>query len=344
MTLEDFLDPNRSTSECVPTPKSTSTWRTKFKSMWSGTKNDVEQWEKWIKNWESFQNTKRVRNLLWGAEGVPNEIRGELWLVCLEPRLYREITTVLYGMLQNRMATVRAKRDDESNLNTEESSLLESLKQLELDLDRTLPRLMSGEKRVFGCEGPKGVELGNILEIFSAFRPDIGYCQGMSFLAAMVALHIENEVDQFRAFMHVVNLPFFYAAYTFDMTVLRGYFAIFDVVFEEFLPILRSHFVQLEVDCSIFLTEWWFTCFVRSLPLRIACRFWDGLMIHGESMLFWASIALLHYYEAELLKCETFDEVLMLLTTKPGDIDSDRFWELWAQQNWPKQIRINPIM
>lgn len=42
-----------------------------------------------------------------------------------------------------------------------------------------------------------------ILQAFAMFRPDIGYVQGMSYLAAMVVMHVE---DEYRSFVNFSEL------------------------------------------------------------------------------------------------------------------------------------------
>jgi len=268
-------------------------------------------------------------------------LRGTLWMKCVDARVPKDAPRKLYAMLQNRVQLVKNSTDKSLTWNSELSVVAVALQQIQLDLDRTLPRLRSGEKKVFGIEGSKGAELAKILGSFAAHRPDVGYCQGMSFLAAIVALHIDDEVDQFHAFVHVVGLPFMYAAYTFNMDVVRSYFAHFDNLVNDFLPGVWHHFKRLKVEYSIFLTEWWFTCFVRSLPLEIARRFWDAIFVDGEVALFCCALALLNYLQQDILDCESFDDVLMILTACPSEIDSTRFWELWDQEHWHKNVRIH---
>ena len=52
--------------------------------------------------------------------------------------------------------------------------------------------------------GPFYQQLWDILETYSIFRPEIGYVQGMSFLAAMFLLYM----DEFTSF-RCLGTPFF---------------------------------------------------------------------------------------------------------------------------------------
>ena len=46
-------------------------------------------------------------------------------------------------------------------------------------------------------------EVHRILRAFAMFRPDIGYVQGMSYLAAMVLMHVQ---DEYRSFVNFSEL------------------------------------------------------------------------------------------------------------------------------------------
>lgn len=58
--------------------------------------------------------------------------------------------------------------------------------------------------------------LFKILRAFAMYRPDIGYVQGMSYIAAIVLLYIQ---DEYKAFMNFSNLMLKYPImpfYTFN--------------------------------------------------------------------------------------------------------------------------------
>jgi hypothetical protein len=42
--------------------------------------------------------------------------------------------------------------------------------------------------------GFRQTSLYNVLNVYTLYREDIGYCQGMNFLAAVLLFHLEEEV------------------------------------------------------------------------------------------------------------------------------------------------------
>lgn len=61
---------------------------------------------------------------------------------------------------------------------------------ISLDLPRTFPYHPK-----FGKDGTHIQALRNVLVAYANFNPALGYCQGMSFIAAMLLMHLEEEVN-----------------------------------------------------------------------------------------------------------------------------------------------------
>lgn len=70
--------------------------------------------------------------------------------------------------------------------------------------------------------GPYHDPLHNILGAYACYRPDVGYVQGMSFLAATLLLNMD-ETDAFIAFSNLLNRPAHMAFFRVDQPVVRQY-------------------------------------------------------------------------------------------------------------------------
>jgi hypothetical protein len=46
--------------------------------------------------------------------------------------------------------------------------------------------------------------LYNLLKAYTTYDAEIGYCQGMNFIAALLLAHIPNEEDAFWVFVHIM--------------------------------------------------------------------------------------------------------------------------------------------
>ncbi|KAG9345979.1 hypothetical protein JZ751_007794 [Albula glossodonta] len=196
-----------------------------------------------LPNWESMRNTRRVRDLWW--QGLPPSVRGKVWSLAIGNEL--NITHELYEIFLSR-AKERWRSLSETSLEAEAeesgASLADresSLDLIKLDISRTFPSLF-----IFQKGGPYHDLLHSVLGAYTCYRPDVGYVQGMSFIAAVLILNLE-EADAFIAFANLLNKPCQMAFFRVDHDLMLKYFAAFEVFFEENLPRLFNHFQSLGI-------------------------------------------------------------------------------------------------
>ncbi|XP_030190457.1 TBC1 domain family member 12 isoform X2 [Lynx canadensis] len=198
-----------------------------------------------------------------------------------------------------------------------------SLELIKLDISRTFPSLY-----IFQKGGPYHDVLHSILGAYTCYRPDVGYVQGMSFIAAVLILNLE-EADAFIAFANLLNKPCQLAFFRVDHSMMLKYFATFEVFFEENLSKLFLHFKSYSLTPDIYLIDWIFTLYSKSLPLDLACRVWDVFCRDGEEFLFRTGLGILRLYEDILLQMD-FIHIAQFLTKLPEDITSEKLFNCIA--------------
>ncbi|XP_062958768.1 TBC1 domain family member 12 isoform X2 [Cynocephalus volans] len=203
-----------------------------------------------LPNWEVMRSTRRVRELWW--QGLPPSVRGKVWSLAVGNEL--NITPELYEIFLSR-AKERWKSFGEtsSENDTEGISVADreaSLELIKLDISRTFPSLY-----IFQKGGPYHDVLHSILGAYTCYRPDVGYVQGMSFIAAVLILNLE-EADAFIAFANLLNKPCQLAFFRVDHSMMLKYFATFEVFFEENLSKLFLHFKSYCLTPDIYLIDW----------------------------------------------------------------------------------------
>ena len=67
--------------------------------------------------------------------------------------------------------------------------------------------------------GPYYDILHSLLGAYACYRPDVGYVQGMSFLAAILILNME-EAEAFVCFANLLNRPCHMAFFRLDQSVV----------------------------------------------------------------------------------------------------------------------------
>ncbi|XP_030630953.1 TBC1 domain family member 12 [Chanos chanos] len=275
-----------------------------------------------LPNWESMRGTRKVRELWW--QGLPPNVRGKVWSLAIGNEL--NITPELYEIFLSRAkerwrsfrdtgCETEAEADSGASLADRESSL----DLIKLDISRTFPSLF-----IFQKGGPYHDVLHSVLGAYTCYRPDVGYVQGMSFIAAVLILNLE-EADAFIAFANLLNKPCQMAFFRVDHDLMLKYFAAFEVFFEENLPRLFKHFQSYNLTPDLYLIDWIFTLYSKSLPLDVACRVWDVFCRDGEEYLFRTGLGILRLYEEVLLQMD-FIHIAQFLSRLPDDLVPDRLF------------------
>ena len=111
---------------------------------------------------------------------------------------------------------------------------------------------------------------------FSLYRPDLGYVQGMSYVAGTILMHMHaDEFETFRCFCNLMNRDLLFDFYSFDAEKINIFFNLFMKLLREKLPKLHSLFRITNLSCSVFLFEWIVTIFSNIFPLDVAAQLWD---------------------------------------------------------------------
>ena len=103
--------------------------------------------------------------------------------------------------------------------------------------------------------GPYNQTLHDVLGAYACYRPDVGYVQGMSFLAAVLLLNMD-ACDAFVALANLLNRPSYLAFFRVDHELMQPYFDTFTCLLHETLPRLGAHFTLLEFSPEYYLIEW----------------------------------------------------------------------------------------
>ncbi|XP_043304302.1 TBC1 domain family member 14 isoform X2 [Cervus elaphus] len=260
--------------------------------------NAVLTWNNEIlPNWETMWCSRKVRDLWW--QGIPPSVRGKVWSLAIgnELNITHELFDICLARAKERWRSLstggsEAETEDAGFSAADREASLELIK---LDISRTFPSL---------C-------------IFQQV-------QGMSFIAAVLILNLDTA-DAFIAFSNLLNKPCQMAFFRVDHGLMLTYFAAFEVFFEENLPKLFAHFKKNNLTPDIYLIDWIFTLYSKSLPLDLACRVWDVFCRDGEEFLFRTALGLLRLFQDVLTRMD-FIHVAQFLTRLPEDLPAEEFF------------------
>jgi alpha-tubulin suppressor-like RCC1 family protein len=252
-----------------------------------------------LRNWEESKDTPLAHSL-W-RQGIPPSIRARVWPLAIGNKL--KITPDMYQIYRKR--TQAYKREQASAIGREHTLSL-----IDTDLPRTFPSL-----KLFDAAsgGPYYAFLLEVLETYACYRPDLGYIQGMSYLAAMLCLHMPQ--DRYLAFQCLANLMVHEHLFTFyllDAELSGVYYVLFETFLKAQQPALHAHLRSLGISSAMYLMNWLQTLFLQVLPLELAARVFDNFLLDGTVFLFRVAMAIHELLAPELLRAE-LDEALPLL-------------------------------
>ena len=208
-----------------------------------------------------------------------------------------------------------------------------SINIIELDIERTFPYL-----GLFKGNSPMAEDLREILRVFVISRPDIGYIQGLSFIAGILLLNM----DKFKAFISLMNLilnPIMLPFYKMDNESIQQRLKLFKQVFYFNLPELCEHFDELGLLPENYFLSWNMTLFTRDVNLELANRIWDVFMIGGVKAIYSAAIVFLSHFEEKLMNMDFVEIMTCIGTIKNINFDEDMVIEAMKKIKIPDWIQ-----
>uniref|UniRef100_A0A1A7XAR1 TBC1 domain family member 8B n=2 Tax=Iconisemion striatum TaxID=60296 RepID=A0A1A7XAR1_9TELE len=232
--------------------------------------------------------TEKIQKLV--AMGIPESLRGELWMTFSDASSELESHQGYYaGLVQKSMG--------QSNLATEE---------IERDLHRSLP-----DHPAF--QNPTGIAaLRRVLTAYAHRNPKIGYCQSMNILASVLLLYAKEE-EAFWLLVAVCErmLPDYFNRRVIGAQVDQS---VFEELIRERLPELAEQVPDLSTLSSVSLS-WFLTLFLSVLPFHSAVCVVDCFFFQGIKSIFQLGLAVLEANAAQLSACTDDGQALMILTS-----------------------------
>ena len=306
-----------------------------------------------IPNWTEKRKDKKLKEYFY--MGLPDNVRGKVWMLCLGNRFsitkeYYEIQVKNSKEILEKYKISKKNEDDKesekeillsnvnSTINNETITLTKdkekSINIIELDIERTFPYL-----GIFKGDSPMAQDLREILRVFVISRPDIGYIQGLSFIAGILLLNM----DKFKAFISLMNLilnPIMLPFYKMDNESIQQRLKLFKQVFYFNLPELCEHFDELGLLPENYFLSWNMTLFTRDVNLELAKRIWDVFMIEGIKAIYSAAIVFLSHFESKLINMDFVEIMTCIGTIKNINFDDDMAIEAMKNVKIPDWIQM----
>uniref|UniRef100_A0A8C2E2U7 USP6 N-terminal-like protein n=1 Tax=Cyprinus carpio TaxID=7962 RepID=A0A8C2E2U7_CYPCA len=272
-----------------------------FKITFFGQKHlEVERTTKWLKmlkSWEKYKNSDKLVRRIY--KGIPLQLRGQVWCLLLDiPKIKEE------------------KKDFYEKLKIRARGLSPDVRQIDLDVNRTYRDHIMFMHRY----DVKQQDLFHVLMAYSVYNTEVGYCQGMSQITALLLIYM-NEEDAFWALVKLLSGQkhamhgFFVPGFPKLMRFQEHH----DRILQKMMPKLKQHLDNQEVYTSLYTMKWFFQCFLDRTPFTLTLRIWDIYILEGERVLTAMSYTILKLHKKTLLKLSMEEIVKFLQVTLSKD-------------------------
>ncbi|XP_053718944.1 USP6 N-terminal-like protein isoform X1 [Synchiropus splendidus] len=253
----------------------------------------TSKWLKMLKSWDKYRNSDKLARRIY--KGIPLQLRGEVWCLLLDiPKMKEE------------------KKDFYEKLKARAKGLSPDIRQIDLDVNRTYRDHIMFMHRY----DVKQQALFHVLTAYSMYNMEVGYCQGMSQITALLLIYM-NEEDAFWALVKLLSGQkhamhgFFVPGFPKLMRFQEHH----DRILKKMMPKLKQHLDNQEVLTSLYTMKWFFQCFLDRTPFTLTLRIWDIYILEGERVLPAMSYTVLKLHKKHLMKLSMEELVDFLQVT-----------------------------
>ncbi|ROI16018.1 TBC1 domain family member 1 [Anabarilius grahami] len=232
------------------------------------------------------------------GQGVPRQHRGEIWKFLSEQYLLRQ--EVPSAKPPNSDAPYKELL---KQLTSQQHAIL-------IDLGRTFPT-----HPYFSAQlGAGQLSLYNLLKAYSLLDPEVGYCQGLSFVAGVLLLHMceEDAYHMLKFLMYEMGLR---KQYRPDMIILQIQMYQLSRLLHDYHRDLHTHLEQYEIGPSLYAAPWFLTAFASHFPLGFVARVFDMLFLQGSEVIFKVALSLLGSHKPLILQHDNLESIVEFIKT-----------------------------
>ncbi|KAL3781249.1 hypothetical protein ACHAWO_011618 [Cyclotella atomus] len=159
------------------------------------------------------------------------------------------------------------------------------------------------------CGNSGTAALRRILYAYSVYDPDVGYCQGMNFIAGLFLTFLPEE-ESFWMLVALMNEEPYNMRSMFleNMSGTHKALYIVDKLIKKYLPKLSKYFQRENIEVSMFATQWIMTVFSSTFPFELVARVWDIFLVEGWKVVYRVIISLLSQASSDLMEL-TMEEI-----------------------------------
>lgn len=237
------------------------------------------------------------------VSGVPLNLRKDVWMFISGCQRALEQNATLYSDL------LRAQYQAE---------IVEVVK---IDIPRTFPENIYFEVHKN--------ELFNVLVAFAHQNSEVGYCQGLNYIAGLILIVTKDEHTTFWLLKHLVeNVASEY--HTRTMFGLQRDIHVISEIVRLREPLINEKINEIGLPWAVILTKWLICLFSEVLPVETVLRIWDVMFAEGYKIIFRAAFAIILLLKDDIMKANDISELADLfrnVSHDPRMLDCHSFME-----------------
>ncbi|CAG7820531.1 unnamed protein product [Allacma fusca] len=258
--------------------------------------------------------------------GIPKHKRGQVWQFFMQQRKH----------IHTAEGTVRFKPKKEAPYEHLLKQLTSHQHAILIDLGRTFP------SHPFYCDplGTGQLALFNLLKAYSILDPDVGYCQGLSFVAGILLMHFEEE-EAFSALKYIMFDLGAREHYKPEMSGLQVKLYQLTRMIHDRDPELHMHLDTQDILPSLYAAPWFLTIFAAQFSVGFAVRVLDVVLLHGIDVITRFAVEIIVDHKSDLKKCTGLEQVMECfrhVVTKIKSDDVNRYLRQVLDTNSAKQL------
>uniref|UniRef100_A0A8C0IFE9 TBC1 domain family member 4 n=1 Tax=Bubo bubo TaxID=30461 RepID=A0A8C0IFE9_BUBBB len=246
-------------------------------------------------------------------EGVPKSRRGEIWqFLAVQHR-------VRHRLPNKQQPPDVSYKELLKQLTAQQHAIL-------VDLGRTFPTHPYFSTHL----GAGQLSLFNLLKAYSLLDKEVGYCQGISFVAGVLLLHMSEE-QAFEMLKFLMYDLGFRKQYRPDMMSLQIQMYQLSRLLHDYHRDLYNHLEENEISPSLYAAPWFLTLFASQFPLGFVARVFDIIFLQGTEVIFKVALSLLSSQETSVMGCESFENIVDFLKTTIPDMTQPQMEKIITQ-------------
>ncbi|KAJ3655045.1 hypothetical protein Zmor_014189 [Zophobas morio] len=237
-------------------------------------------------------------------KGIPSDRRVAVWMATSGADRLRNESPLTYQDLRKKVNN---------------KALIETI---QIDLPRTFP-----DNIYFTSHEYLPQQLFNVLATFSHQNTEVGYCQGLNYIAGLLLLATKSEEASFWLLKVLVEqlLPKYYIP---SMSGLLTDLDVLNALIQKQEPILHRHIQNIGMPWALGTTKWFICLYSEVLPTETVLRIWDCLFNEGSKVLLRVAITLIKLHKQKILETTELSELIACfrdMRSHEGVIDCHQF-------------------